>query len=214
MVNIINEIAELKYSPRNTSVEVLRVFFMFLVVLLHGYYYGLNGHLEVIYAFGDNSISYCHAILYSLSRVGVTGFMFISGYYGVSLSNSKLLKLLTVVLFYYFVCYGFSLGMLYPYHNWWYVEAYLLVMLLSPAIELMFEKCDKRIVFLVVVGLLYYEYVGLFLQAKDSHDGIFLLTIYIFSRYFRAAAAIPFQSRFINAESASAKIFLSSGSRR
>ena len=68
-------------QPRNTSIELLRFAFMFLIVLLHVYAHGTEHDYQQIYDWGKNMDTAFHLSLFSIGKIGVTGFMFISGYY-------------------------------------------------------------------------------------------------------------------------------------
>lgn len=68
---------------RNLSVEYLRVVFISFIVLLHILWKDYGG-LHV--ALGDNDVNtYVQLGLTNLVSLGVTGFILISGYYGVRL---------------------------------------------------------------------------------------------------------------------------------
>ena len=71
-------------TPRNTSVELLRFAFMYLILLLHAYIHGTELDYERIYLWGANPGTAPHLALFSLSQIGVTGFMFMSGYFAVN----------------------------------------------------------------------------------------------------------------------------------
>jgi peptidoglycan/LPS O-acetylase OafA/YrhL len=64
---------------RNISIEGLRIVFMLFIVVLHGYYHGIN-NLSEIYAWGKEPSMSIHLVMFTLCNLGVTGFMFISGY--------------------------------------------------------------------------------------------------------------------------------------
>ena len=53
-----------KKQPRNTSVELLRFAFMFLIVLLHVYGHGTELNYEQIYDWGNNTNTAFHLALF------------------------------------------------------------------------------------------------------------------------------------------------------
>ena len=85
---------------RNPNIEILRVFFMFVILFHHFFSHGLNigiiGSDELPLNFENN----INASLALLTHFGVIGFMFISSYYGINLKISKVCKLWIQLLFY------------------------------------------------------------------------------------------------------------------
>ena len=71
---------------RNLSVEYLRLIFISLVVLLHILWIDYEG-LKVV---GDYSLNaFTQLGLTNLTSLGVTGFILISGYYGVKMKLNR-----------------------------------------------------------------------------------------------------------------------------
>lgn len=187
------------FSKRNTSVEVLRLVFMLGIVLLHAYYHGSDGDIEWIYSLGCDNANAYQLSIYSLTRLGVTGFMFISGYYGVNMNKNKVIELLLILAFYYF---ALAIGsdkslpsmiilLLHVWDAWWFVAAYFFICILSPIINSGLEKITNLQYKWIIVGLLLYTYCGRFLVAKDDHDVVLLLSIYLIARYLRLKIAPP-----------------------
>ena len=79
---------------RKSSIEVLRFFFMFLIVLQDVFVHGLHYQNDTYSTYPCLNI-----LLLSFSYVGVTGFMFISGYYGIRFKLNSLISLFNQVLF-------------------------------------------------------------------------------------------------------------------
>lgn len=92
--------SKIQYTDRNTAVEVLRIFFMCCIVMSHGLAYGSNMNYELIYAWGQDVSTFFHLSMFSLGKIGVTGFIFISGYYGIRLRYKSLLTLVAICMFY------------------------------------------------------------------------------------------------------------------
>ncbi len=72
-------------SKRNSSIEILRISFMFLILTIHVYCHGSHIDYNWIYSLGGNIKTAWNLSLYSLGMLGVTGFIFISGYFGKKL---------------------------------------------------------------------------------------------------------------------------------
>lgn len=127
-------------KQRNSSVEILRFTFMFLIVLLHVYAHGSGLDYEKIYHWGACSYNMSHLLIFSLGKIGVTGFMFISGYYGIRTSRHKIFDMILILLFYLILLTPIGNGnklllFLHPFDGWWFISAYLFIMFLAPLIE-------------------------------------------------------------------------------
>lgn len=189
-----------KYAERNSSVEILRMLFMVGIVFLHAYYHGSNADIEWIYGLGTSTDSSYQLILYSLSRLGVTGFMFISGYYGIRMNAVRLYRLLSMVCLYWLVttviCGNISIGglvkgVIHAWDMWWFVASYFMICILSPLINEGIERISKKTFSYVLLGIVVYTYIGHFIIGKDSHDTDILLSIYLIARYIRLYFAPP-----------------------
>lgn len=182
---------------RNTSVELLRFAFMFLIVLLHVYTHGSDLDYESIYSMGNDLGMALHLSLFCLCKIGVTGFMFISGYYGIRASQHKIIDLILITFFYLVLLTPFGdnvsvLLFLHPFDGWWFVSAYLFIVFLSPLIEIGIKNISKQTFRNVVIATLLYTYFAKALGAQNSHDAVFLLTIYLAARYYRLYLSVKF----------------------
>lgn len=176
---------------RNSSVEFLRLFFMLGIVLYHVYCHGSHLNLEWLYSQCGSYDKVWNMLFYALGKTGITGFMFISGLYGVN-GSKKIINFIFVTAFYGFILMlysGISLRkiMLLPlsFDLWWYVSCYVVLMLVSPIINKGIETLSKKQLEIIVWGMLVYTYVLGFFNWADSRDFILLFTIYLFARYIK-----------------------------
>lgn len=196
---MINMLSLDKYSKRNTSIELLRLWFMVMIVTIHAYGHGSGLDYGWLYSLGGDWNTAYHLGLLSLGKCGVTGFMFISGYYGISLKWNKLGSMVAMLAFYtiaLIIASGdFSLGstlrLLRCWDEWWFVSSYIVICLLSPFINKGHECMDKRQLGMIVLAMLFYEYVGRFIGQDNSHDTIFLLAIFLCAKYTRLYITPP-----------------------
>jgi surface polysaccharide O-acyltransferase-like enzyme len=196
-------------TKRNSGIELYRILLMFLIVLLHFFAHGYGLLFETV-ASSDlqptnwSVFSGFHIALYSVCMIGVTGFMFISGYYGMNFSLSKGWNLWTQALFYAVVLYliisilnkDFQIGSFFhaffPLSSggWWFLQSYFIVYLLSPVINAGLEKISNvRYSFLLIV-LFVFLYVGSFIASAMSRTTILLLFIYLFGQYIKRNNAL------------------------
>ena len=182
---------------RNANIELLRIFFMFVILFHHFFSHGLNigriGSEEV----PINPVNNINASLCLLTHFGVIGFMFISSYYGINLRISKVCKLWVQLLFYSLIIFiGYSLFYhsfsinqfilsLLPLRIWWFVKCYFFVMLLSPIINAGISNIKKQTFLFIVVSIGVILYFSRFILKESSFNLELLLYIYILGRYLR-----------------------------
>lgn len=148
--------------------ELLRVFLMFLIVIVH--LLGPGGLLEGVAPF---SLSY-FALWWieGLGCVSTNVFILISGYYMIQsrLTAKKVIRLWMQVFFYSAgIClilillgkYPLTWESVRPYifplinGEYWFITCYMALFLLSPALNLLIEKLDRRGHFLLLVTVLF-----------------------------------------------------------
>lgn len=188
-----------KYQNRNSSVELLRIVFMTMIVTIHAFGHGSGLNYDYIYSLGNEWNTAHHLGIFSLGKCGVTGFMFISGYYGIKLKWKKLVSL-AVMLGFYLVCFSLIANqsmistlraLVHPWDNWWFVSSYIVIVLLSPFINKGIEAIHQKQFRNIVLALLFYEYVGQSLYTANSHDTVFLLTVFLVARYVKKYLTPP-----------------------
>lgn len=178
---------------RNSNIEILRVIFMFLILVNHVYGHGSGLNLKWIYSLGLEWDTAWNLALDSLCKLGVTGFIFISGYFGIRTTKKSLAHILLIPFFYTLILsiafkhLGFHeiINLIFAFNGWWFVSCYVFIMLLSPFIEEGIKKIKGRIFLIIVMGMLVYTYVMNSLGKADSHDIILLLTVYMTARYLK-----------------------------
>jgi len=192
---------------RQSNFELLRILLMLFVV---------GGH---VLNFGTNSLVYNNSLfmggedfvisnyLYGICVIAVNTFILISGYFGISLKLTKLLKIEFMVLFYSWLiaCYlvlsrniDFQLFLKYLMpvisKKYWFVTIYFILCIFAPVLNFLANSFNKWQFsrFLLVISLTYYgvatfAYVVNFPQIiPDWGGGIFNFTIlYMTGRYIR-----------------------------
>lgn len=165
-------------KERNMSVEALRSVFMFGIVLLH------------VIQFGGHN---CPALV-EILKVNVVGFMFISGYYGISFSVSKLLRLygtglycavVSTIIGWGFmqdrIVMPFAYQVAQTFYGYWFIHAYAMTMFFSPMIEEFVklalaggEKGKLRLI-AVAVPIVFLVFVWSFLPTLPKPIGSFFV---------------------------------------
>ena len=135
---------------RNPALELDRILLMFGICLLHCVCQG-----RFMHHWPWNVLGCC-----------VPGFVFISGYFGVRFSFSKVIRLYSVAV--YASLIAPLVGGAWWTGVWWqevvrvwnadggfwFVHAYVLLLVMSPIVNVVFEKCEKREAVLRILPLL------------------------------------------------------------
>lgn len=182
---------------RNTNIEILRFVLMVAIFLWHtivlgfGFVDGQQGMFEFD---GNMPVMF---FLCSLFAPATYCFVFISGYYGIKFSISKLLNLLLWLIIVAVLCgaYHYWQGQASWYevyasflplvHNkWWFITAFVTLFLVAPFVNTALSQLsNKQItgVLLVLYGILMYRWLLLVPNAGSSFIG--LLFVYVLARY-------------------------------
>lgn len=187
-------------AVRESNTELLRIVLMGMIVIHHALIYGL-GLPEI--GQGETAIPGLPVALLinSFVIVGVNGFIFISGYYGIRLRVKSLLSLILQTVFYsaviyivvYLVCHkGTPEGVIksfFPISTsvWWFVTAYIGLCILSPLLNRAAELLNRQAFGFIVAALLYLNCFSGFgfhaLQTSGGYSLFSFITVYLLSRY-------------------------------
>ena len=180
------------------SVEYLRVIFIFLIVLLHILWMDYGG----VYLMPSNhsAEAYIQLGLTNLTSIGVTGFVLISGYYGVKLKINRMLSLWIQTTTYALISvlainivWGGSLVkktidaplMMFD-GGWWFVTDYLILMLLSPFFNAVLDILNKRQLLFIILVISFIMYGAEWFHAKDASMPLLLFfNTYLVGRYIK-----------------------------
>lgn len=183
-------------TKRASGIEFLRLLSLFSIILCHALSDGktLTGVNKYFCLLANSGI---HA------GVGVVCFMLITGYFGANFSFKRLNKTYSVIYICSLVClgctiiaYGFSpmaaLKALIPVTSgrWWYASCYVYTLLLSPFLDSLAIKIDKKVFQKLLALLLTLFYVlPTFLYFDINNDkgkGLAnMIIIYLLGRYLK-----------------------------
>ena len=144
---------------RNSNLELLRIVAMAFIVVWHISIHAQNG--EAI----------THDFVASIAITGVNLFVLISGYFGIKLKWQSFLNLLSIIMFYYGITLLLNFLIFKPSYSvilelkriitpisngiYWFVSSYIMLMLLSPAINAMLNKMNKQ-QYIFFIGVMFY----------------------------------------------------------
>lgn len=191
----------MKVKVRQSNIELLRIFAIFLVLVCHavGKVQGLPS-AEVIQTSAISS--YLELLLMSIAIGGVDIFVLISGWFGIHSTKRGLCKFLFQVLFLlwgiyiFFIAIGettvtvagikLSMGLTGEY---WFVMAYLGMYLLSPVLNAFAEKVSKKEFQYVLIAFYifqcYYSWATAVVDYYNGYSITFFCGLYLTARYLR-----------------------------
>lgn len=186
-------------KTRNVSLDVLRCLLMFGVVLQHAF---------AVCKFGGIIPYAAYALLDSFTHPSVDGFTAISGWFGIRCTLKKLFRLFCLILFCGTVHFGlYQLGVLccanaykssfgldfapmswgYECYRYWYLGAYVKLMLLTLLLNPIFSylsKWPRWSLWLVAGAFVGANYLSLLWMPWESHSPRTVIFVYVVVRFF------------------------------
>ena len=181
-------------KKRNSSIELLRIIAMIDIVMFH--YLSRNCNL---YAVENSRIAedvnlWKEMIFQYIGYLGVPCFMFISGYYGIKFKWGRFGGIVEQCFFYGIVSFA-GLWLingnrpqfyeLLAINNYWFMVAYLMVMLISPALNSMIASLDSKQLLLVILSLYAVDFGGVISSHSVGGGFATLMMIYLVARWMR-----------------------------
>ena len=214
---------------RESNVELLRLICMFMIVLRHFIFQPLSG--ESLLARSELG-----QVLDSLCYIGVNCFILISGWFTIKFSWKGLFNLFFICAFYGTLAYVFhlfydggSVGkslffyalMPFSHSCWWFINAYLILYLTSPLINLAVSHLDTNqdlliLVLLTIINvyfgniwqtplfndngfngsqMIYLYWIGICLRRHFSVEWISKRRIFLFGGYILASILLFFLAK-------------------
>ncbi len=185
-------------KARASNIELLRIFSMLLVLLLH--YVAtipIDAHSLKISLLDSLTIIEIN----SLSVVCVHCFILISGYFSIRWKPRSIISLVYQVVFWLLVgiaiAYRFSLGIseswldiIYKYFgSRWFVQAYICLYLLAPLLNTFIDNCDvKKLGRYILLFYMYSTVIGYICKSAEFNEGmsaLSLIGLYMIGAYLR-----------------------------
>ena len=197
-----NQTIQYVKKERMSNIELLRVISIFLILVTHADFWALGepSLSEVGSAFLP---SFTRIFFESLSIICINIFVLISGWFSIHASLKGIFKLLFQVFFMLLLIYAiyillgwdtFNLHSLSQCfivgHEFWFIKAYLGLVILSPALNSFVEYASEKILRIVLVVFFTYQclYAWITPGAWFLHYGYSVTSfagLYLLARYFR-----------------------------
>lgn len=169
---------------RNSNVELFRVALMIAICVWHTMVHGF-GYVYISCG-EDIQIPWTRWLVMTLTVPAVDCFMLLSGYYGIRFSIRKLFHFWFLGIAVMLLCYGHYEQQIVSYifpmtsGKWWFMQCYILVMLVSPFINHGLKTISDAVFIKVLICLFFINSIikTIHLQFGGS-DFISLLIIYL-----------------------------------
>lgn len=182
---------------RVSNVELLRIFSMFMIMILHADYFTLGvPELDL------NGNSFMRVFFQSFSIVGVDIFVLISGYFGIHPSLKSISNFLVQCFFYsislYFVClvfgdlrisfYGLAQCFYFTKANW-FIKAYCCLYILSPVLNTFITYADRHTYTMVLLAFFIFQTVfghyGAVEMFARGYSTLSFIALYLLAGYLK-----------------------------
>ena len=187
-------------GQRQSNIELLRLLSMFALLFLHFYTHSLMS--SEVYAEQTGFWKNFPLVVSSLTSLQVNIFVLISGWFGIRTTPRKIISFYLLCAFYGMLTYLMSLCLYNTFSfrdlavsfmpfsamkGWWFVKAYLFLMLIAP----MFNKAirymsQREFLYVLLVLMLINSYFGFFFKQdinKDGNNFMQLMYVYFIGRY-------------------------------
>lgn len=202
---ICDKFTKLMKNERQSNIELLRIVLMLMIVFLHLIVHSCDIILLSTnsYPINDKSIYYLSSLAFVM--IAVNCFIFISGYYGIKFRLQTIISLFIQAIFYSLTIYltlkyiankpeylinenMFKSISPISHNQWWFLNAYLALFILSPIINKGLDFINKYQFGLIVLILIYLEssYVITGVNTLTNGIGLYpLLIIYLVAVFCR-----------------------------
>lgn len=177
-----------KYKKRNSNIELLRIICIWMIVLYH----------LAMHSFGEQAVHIpLWDIVTNIFHIGVICFLLISGWYGIKVTPSGLIKLTGTCLFYSLLIRIFDVSILgnpltlkdifYTFtpilhEEWWFMTSYCVLYIISPFANYLWKILtdSNRTKLLIILGILmfYFGWIGNTSTIHGGRDIITFLFLY------------------------------------
>lgn len=191
---------------RDSNIELLRIVATLFIVILHCNGWLLTfGNNPIYWNYGGINIILPRLIIQNITVIGVDLFVLISGFYGIKPKLKSIVNLYTCLLFFYCGSYlidcirpGVSFNiknllqqiLVFSRENW-FINCYLFLMLLSPALNSFMNNVNKKYASIyLLIFLTCSFYFGCLWDHKyfmfnQGYSVIMMVLVYLVGRYMK-----------------------------
>ena len=198
-------------KQRQSNIELLRIISMVLVMVLHVNFFALGYPTEE--EFSNSPAGGFTRILFQMISIGsVNTFVLISGWFGIHPTMKGLVSFLFQCIFFFYGIFivMILLGKCTPtfsnievtlFFKSWFIQNYLILFFVAPAINVMLEKMEKSMFAFSLFGLFAIELVYDFLSFGErlfgaGYSALHFILLYMLASYVRKYGSFELLKRF------------------
>ena len=183
---------------RQSNMELLRLLSMFLVLVIHANTVYDPWPIDQQAVLQNPAACSFRFLVVSLSVVCVNAFILLSGWFGIKFSFKRLFSFIFQVLFFSLILLllptargqeGHLLFDIFTLNQYWFVRAYIILFILSPALNLFAEQAPKKVFQQVLIAFFTIQTVFAYFTNSSWFDDGFspipFMGLYLLSRYVR-----------------------------
>ena len=183
---------------RQSNMELLRLLSMFLVLVIHANTVFDPWPIDQAAVLADPAACSFRFLIESLSVVCVNAFILLSGWFGIHFSFNRLFSFIFQVLFFSLILTllpsargqgGHLFFDIFTLNQYWFVRAYIILFILSPALNLFAEHTSKNDFRNVLIAFFTMQTVFAYMTNSgwfdDGFSPIPFVGLYLLSRYIR-----------------------------
>lgn len=191
-----------KGKVRDSNMELLRLFAMFLVLVVHANFRALPRPTSLQIAANTTS-ALLQFMTEGFAIVAVDVFVLLSGWYGIKMKFSRLAEMGFQILF--FGLLGIGICAVYDPSNletkvlsrlfltdggYWFVKSYVVLFIFSPVINAFVESADRKLFRNVLIAFFAFEFAYDWLSEgtswlRDGYSFPSFMGLYMLARYVR-----------------------------
>ncbi|MCB4809125.1 acyltransferase family protein [Tamlana sp. 62-3] len=190
-------------KKRKSNIELLRIVLMLMIISHHIIVHGLGLKNITSEDFINTKLTYIEILLNSFFVMGVNGFVFISGYFGIKFKIKRILSIIVQAISYSVILYlglclinkvdfdFFSLSKaFFPISRniWWFITTYIGLYFIAPFLNSGMKNLKKTELIYILVGLFILNCFSSFAFGGISKSGYHLFNfifLYLIGRFIR-----------------------------
>lgn len=193
---------------RCSNIELLRIIAMFMIPMIH---INMDAGIPLNYdaLINNNDSTVFRLLIESFGIVSINVFVFITGWFGLNMTSKKVMSFVYQILFYtlgiylLFILLGKDTltikGVLTALINtrWdWFIKAYIVLMILSPALNVYMDSVELRTQSLVLLSFFAFSsFYGWFGGASrffvDGYGPLSFIGLYLLAGFLRRFKNVP-----------------------
>lgn len=188
-------------NNRESNIELLRIVLMLMIISHHVIVHGFGLKNITSQSYNVNNSTYIEILLNSFFVIGVNGFVFISGYFGIKFNLKRIISIAIQaisysVVFYLALClinkidfdFVSFIKSFFPISRniWWFITTYIGLYFIAPFLNTGIKNIPKNELLYILTGLFILNCISSFVFVGISNNGYDLFNfifVYLIGRF-------------------------------